>query len=528
MAAKNSAYNNGGPTQGILPSVPSWLKNSTKITPSGTVGSGQVLGTSGQKDVLATQGGKPVYNSSPQVIGTANQSGILSQAKPSTPVKSISDGQNTVTYHIPQGGSSQAPTPPAPSSSTPPQQQQPALNSTNSYPPNSTGTTPSGLTYTTDANGNTTYKTANGMTVDASGNSNFQGMVNQLADKSGQPSASYTDLQSQLSASRAVQLALEQSYQDKYKNIDLSGVDTSLATGQEAVLGRTLAAKEAEFANQQAGLSTQLGAANTQQGLQQQGLTSAIGAYQPQLGQYGQTYYQPGQAGQGEQGGNIQLTGQASTDVNNLASAVNNGTISYQSALSQLSGYGTAVANQLLPAIQKINPSFNINQANAQAAAQVSNTQMAGQVSALVDKSNSILDTLPAKFDALGITQKTGSDIATQISNNLSNATGIGVTQTQDYVRTLNEAKATIQSILSSAVNLGVNTGGATADSLLPMNMTKEGLTTAISTIKDIQEKTKKALANLANASGGSQTGGSTGASNVQYNSDGSVKSISF
>lgn len=200
------------------------------------------------------------------------------------------------------------------------------------------------------------------------------------------------------------------------------------------------------------------------------------------------------------------LNSNAQTAVNNLVDAVGgeNPSISYQDAASQLSGYGPKAVNALLPMIKAKYPNFNVNQANARSSAQASNTQQAGQISALVDKSNAILDTLPAKFDKLTLFQKTGSDMATTIANNLSNTTGYGVNETQDYVRTLNESKATIQSILSSAVNLGVNTGGATADSLLPINMTKEGLTQAISTIKDIQEKTKEAFAKLSNASGGS------------------------
>lgn len=82
------------------------------------------------------------------------------------------------------------------------------------------------------------------------------------------PSQDYLNSQSAIQQNLEQQKQLQQNFATQNKNIDLSGVDLSLATGQEGVLGRLYAAKQAALTNQGAGLSSQLAAANTQQGLQ--------------------------------------------------------------------------------------------------------------------------------------------------------------------------------------------------------------------------------------------------------------------
>ena len=157
--------------------------------------------------------------------------------------------------------------------------------------------------------------------------------------------------------------------------------------------------------------------------------------------------------------------------------------------------------NALLPAIQAKYPGFNVNQANAQSSAQESNTTLAGTTNALIDKANGALSNLPALFDALSPLQQTGSGWLGSTVNGLSTGSGIGATATNAYNAQLNEARAAVNAVLNSAINLGVQTGGATANSLLPDNMSKASLTKNIEVIQNLMQQTKDALAKLSNAS---------------------------
>ena len=186
-----------------------------------------------------------------------------------------------------------------------------------------------------------------------------------------------------------------------------------------------------------------------------------------------------------------------------------NSGMSFDDALAKLTpDYGVTASTRLMDAIHKINPDFNINQSNAQADAQTTNTKLAGDTSALVDKTNATLDTLPKLFEKLSSTQKMGGFIS-GLSGATSEVYGRDwKTNTDNFNRALAEARASANSVLSTAANLGVVTGGKTADSLLPDNMNEKGLTDAIAQIKHLEELTKTALANLSNAKGGSTNQG--------------------
>lgn len=220
-------------------------------------------------------------------------------------------------------------------------------------------------------------------------------------------------------------------------------------------------------------------------------------------------------------------TGSSNTPiVNQLASEVANGTMGYTSAFNQISSsaYGPTIALQLLPTIKKLNPAFNPNQSDAQANSQAKNTGLAGETSALVDKTNATLDLLPTKFDAMNAFSKLGGSLIPGLAGDVAGITGKGKTNIDDYKRTLAEARASANAVLSTAASLGVVTGSQTAESLLPDGMDKKGLAQAIATVKDLEEKTKKALANLSNASGGSTTGNNQTANTsgvLNYNSQG-------
>ena len=206
-------------------------------------------------------------------------------------------------------------------------------------------------------------------------------------------------------------------------------------------------------------------------------------------------------------------------------------------AESRLSAYGVAGTNALNTALGS---NFNTITSNATAGAASSNVEKAGNISAAIANANSILgnpssvgasgnDTLSGAFDALGDLQKTGSSWLNPLLDSLSNGTTIGQGATQNYARLLAEARARVNVVLNSANNLGVNTSGITAEGVLPSNMSRSGLDTALTTIKNLEDQVTKAYGNAGNANTQSgQQNGTTGSSGVQYNSDGTLKAVSF
>lgn len=139
-----------------------------------------------------------------------------------------------------------------------------------------------------------TYNNGNNVPQNNNPNSqsSFPGLISSLANTSttpnptqtaaqagllatAQPGSDYQDIKNQIAKNLEDQQKLRTNYAESFKNLDTSGIDASLATGQENVMSRTLAAKEGALAQQGAGLASQLSAANQQQGVQQAGFTSA-------------------------------------------------------------------------------------------------------------------------------------------------------------------------------------------------------------------------------------------------------------
>lgn len=197
-------------------------------------------------------------------------------------------------------------------------------------------------------------------------------------------------------------------------------------------------------------------------------------------------------------------TNSVGSQVSQIAANVANGTLSYDQGMAQagaISGqYGGIIANQLLPAIKQINPAFDPNQSNAQAAAKVSNVTNAGQTNALIDKTTGTLNMLTDAFKGIGLGESLGGGIAAG-TRWLSDATGLNKSGTDAYTSLLQEARAGLQAVLNSAAGLGVVTGSVTANDLLPDNMSSVGLNKQIGIAKQLMDNTKNALAKLANAS---------------------------
>lgn len=218
--------------------------------------------------------------------------GVLHQT-PKTAVKSIKtpDG-TTTTYHAPVD-SSNVKTPAEIAQAT--GQNAPTYNSSGDYNGQIAGSTSTIKPEPyLDANGNPTTTNPGLLSSSPSQNTTFPGLISSLTDTSTQPNATqsvaqagllktaqpgsdYQDIKNQIAQNLEKQKQLQTNYAEANKNLDTSGLDASLATGQENVLARTLAAKEGYLAQQGAGLSSQLAAANQQQGVQQQGFNEAGG-----------------------------------------------------------------------------------------------------------------------------------------------------------------------------------------------------------------------------------------------------------
>lgn len=280
-------------------------------------------------------------------------------------------------------------------------------------------------------------------------------------------------------------------------------ITASDQAGQAGILNRLYAAK---IAAAQTGVSNALALG----GQQQTGLQSAITATQPQLGQFGQTYYQPptsamgGTQGGGNQGG-IQLSGAPANDLNTLADAVVNGRMDYQTAMSQLSGYGTAVANQLMGAIQKKNPQFNFNLSASSAGTQ----QVGQQLSASVPVANQALDALQVAFNNLGGLSGSSVPFIQEFSQNVAMQTGLGRDNVSSFKGALAEARSRINAALTGII--GVDAAGAQANALLPENMTPRELPQKIAAAKQYMQNQLSHYTQSGVQGGGASSGGGSG-----------------
>lgn len=283
---------------------------------------------------------------------------------------------------------------------------------------------------------------------------------------------------------------------------------------QQATAAQQVQQLAAQYAQQEAALTggySGIGGADTNARIQQleQFKNSAIGAiqqeqaalsgYQTQAqgaastalnalttttaAPYGQPIYQPAtgsfvSSGGSGAGGSLQLSGVPANDINMLATAVTGGTIDYSSALSQLSGYGTAIQNQLLPAIQKLNPTFSVNASNASA-----NTTATGQqLQTAAASANQALDTLSSAFTSLGSTQTGGIPITNSIANWIG--TQLGQSALTSYKTALADARSQLVGVLNTSG--GTPTGNeATAEAYLPDDMTVAQFNQNVGTVQN-------------------------------------------
>jgi hypothetical protein len=191
-----------------------------------------------------------------------------------------------------------------------------------------------------------------------------------------------------------------------------------------------------------------------------------------------------------------------------------------QDAESRLSAYGVAGTNALNAIL---GPNFNTNASNA--SAQTTATGQAIQTAATA--TNSALDTLGSLFENLSILQTGGIPLTDSIANWFFNKMGqTGLTQ---YQTALSDARSQLIGVLNASG--GTPTGNeATAMQYLPDNMTAGQFQQLVGTAQNpgtARQLVQQKVSAFTN-SGTQNSSTSPGSSGVQYNSDGSLKAVSF
>lgn len=189
------------------------------------------------------------------------------------------------------------------------------------------------------------------------------------------------------------------------------------------------------------------GIAQTGQSQAQSALGLAAGLAAPILGSYGQNNYNP--VGGNPSGG---VTGVPAQDISTLSQAVNSGTMSYSQALSQLGGYGTYIQNQLLPSIQKLNPSFNVNTSGGNAQTQEDFAKQYNQGTATLKTAdgiqNQIVNTLKSNPGLNSIPASSITNLSEILSGQISSGPQQLLSQqVSSYINTLGLDPASVAKI---------------------------------------------------------------------------------
>lgn len=244
--------------------------------------------------------------------------------------------------------------------------------------------------------------------------------------------------------------------------MQLAGVDRELTAQQQAQTGLGTAA-ERELAAKAQELAALEGAGGLAQGVQ---IPYSNQYIDPQTGL---------PIGGGAAGGTLQNA------VASIAEKVKNGTMGYDAGVAALQGYGQAGVNELQKAL---GANFNIQQSNATAAAQEASTlqtgTVGGQLSKQAETVKSHMVTLEQAYKQL--TAQAGIPAANAIVNWFGRQTGSA--PLQSYQIALTNVRDELAKILGGGTS--TDSSRATAEALLPDNMTPAQLTASIKTATEL------------------------------------------
>lgn len=297
-------------------------------------------------------------------------------------------------------------------------------------------------------------------------------LITGLANNYSKPSEDYLAQQKAIQDTLARQEQLTNEYANKTADLQGSGIDLSLANGQQGILANKYNMGQQALASRYAGQSSQLAAANQQQSQQQSALNQAAGFAAPQQVGYNSQYLNP------VNGQNMQSGSGMNDAVSNVVNMVKSGQMSYADAQQALQAYGQGGTNALL---QGLGSNFNVAQSNTLAAQQ-------GSIKPAYDYAKLALTNLQNSIGGLNASQSTNIPIINQITQGVSNTFGIGSQAVQSYRAAIAEARGAIQKVLAAT------SGGTPTDyvgqsnALLPDNATPNQVAAALSTLETLGE----------------------------------------
>ena len=285
----------------------------------------------------------------------------------------------------------------------------------------------------------------------------FAGLVGGIANTAAQPSQQYVDAQKQYLDYQNKIAALQSSYAQSTANLDSEPIDLALASGQQGILSRLEAGKEAALSGQLAGAQAAAQTATGQQATQLGGLESAAGLVAPQQVSPTNVPYNPATGTYGTPASTAYGTGTNGLQaVGNIAGQINVGQNVTQ--LNSYLGGAQVVGNNLNQLIKDadINPTgiTYLNGVIQFGADKMSNPQyreFAGQIN----------DFVASLAPILGVGGNV-TDMKTQMSNQIINGlqSGETITQVVDYF--LKQAQQKIQGMSAGGGAGGTQTQTST------------------------------------------------------------------
>lgn len=305
----------------------------------------------------------------------------------------------------------------------------------------------------------------------------YPGLVSTLASRAQQDSPEVQRAREQLKQSQVNEANAETTNR-------LNPIPIGDQTGREAVI-------RSQYLGQQNALSSQLSSAVTTQGQQLGALNNAAGLAAPQLASYSQQQYNP-LTGQFSGGGSL------NDAVGPIAQRVQAGQMSYDDAVSALSGYGQGGVNALQ---QALGPNFNVAQSNTLATQQ-------GSIGPALEYARASLNNLKSTLSQLQIPgQNSNIPLIGGVASGISGLTGIGGQQTSAKNNAIAEARNAIQKVLASVQGGTPTDYTGQSHTLLPDNATPQQIDAAIQTLESLGTAKQQIYGNPGQTSSTNQNG---------------------
>jgi len=376
--------------------------------------------------------------------------------------------------------------------------------------PSSNQTTSQGLVQsaTPVTNDNTQTNNAQGQPTSVQSNvnsgggtqTNFPSIVGRLASTAATSSPQYQQAQqAYLNAAQQLQQLQQQGAQ---QNAAILGGRTNLAEagGEQGLMQNLLAGQEAALTGQMQAAQASAAAATGQQGVQQSGLAAAGGLVSPQLGQYGQTFYQPlgGTSGSAGVSPSDPFYSSMQTYAQDLVSGQTSG------IPSSVTG-NPALMAQLQQMAKQINPNFNLNQSTATGASQQAQTQQAQQYQSAAQQAQNYGLQLNQLIKGAGINPSDINAANSLLQKIASNTSDPNYATFQNLI---NDLASTYAQVLTPAGGTTTDMVRSISQSLLNSSMSGQGISQVMQNL-DAQVQAK--IAGVQTAYGTTNTNTTSG-----------------